>query len=440
MRTVVALFDRFEDAQNAINALNTEGFQKENLNLIANDVNGEYARSLGLDPNRRIDAETHDAGSGAAAGAGLGAVLGGIGGLLVGLGALAIPGVGPVLAAGPIVSALAGAGIGAVAGGLVGALVDLGVPEEHAQYYAEGVRRGGSLVTVRVDDTRADQVRDLLNRFNPVDIETRARTWRDRENWTGYDPNAEPLDYDRMEFNRTHTMPVTGSDVDRDRDYGTGGMGTIGTTDTDYNRDREQGMTGRGMTGSAYDRGEGSVSGSGFDADDLRTGDLDRGIGVTGSTQGGADTMGGVGPSKWDTSSAYDRDNEEAINRMDDHMRDDVFGRERSGLPEAEIPPTGGGMGATEADMVGTDWVTYDQSFRADYQSRFGMRGQGYDYYQPAYRYGYDLAMDPRYRDYDWDRIEMDARRDWEMRGDQSTWEDVKDAVRHAWRSVTGRW
>lgn len=420
MRTVVALFDRFEDAQNAISALNSEGYQRENINLIANDVNGEYARSLGLDPNKRMDATAQDAGEGAAAGAGIGAVLGGIGGLLLGLGALAIPGVGPVLAAGPIVSALAGAGIGAVAGGLVGALVDLGIPEEHAQYYAEGVRRGGSLVTVRVEDHQADHIRDLLNRFNPVDLETRARVWRDRENWTGYDPNAEPMNYDRMEFNRPTAMPVTGSDVDRDFDRGkSGGMDT--TMDTDYNRDRDMGKMGRGMTGSAYDRGEGSTAGSGYGDVEMRNRD---------ASSRGDETTGG---------SAYDRD-DDAVNRMDEHLREDVFGSERGGLPNADIPRTGGGMDTTDMDMTATDWVSYDERFRADYQSRYGKMGQGYDYYRPAYHYGYDLAMDPRYRDYDWDRIEMDARRDWEMRGQQSAWDDIKDAVHHAWRSVTGRW
>lgn len=95
MRTVVALYDRFEDAQSAIQALNDSGFHREDINLLASDEHGEYSR--GLDTTAEAGAE------GAATGAGIGAVLGGLGGLLVGLGALAIPGIGPVLAAGPIV-------------------------------------------------------------------------------------------------------------------------------------------------------------------------------------------------------------------------------------------------------------------------------------------------------------------------------------------------
>ena len=82
-----------------------------------------------------------------------------IAGLLVGIGALAVPGIGPVLAFGPLAAAIgataAGAGLGAAAGGIIGALVGLGIPEEDANFYAEGVKRGGVLVTVRADDARA---------------------------------------------------------------------------------------------------------------------------------------------------------------------------------------------------------------------------------------------------------------------------------------------
>jgi stress response protein YsnF len=134
-------------------------------------------------------------------GAGVGAAVGGLGGLLVGLAALAIPGVGPVLAAGPLAAALAGAGIGAVAGGLIGALTDAGVPEEQAGLYAEGVRRGGTLVTVSAADGEADRIVDILERHNPVDIDRRAASWRE-SGWTGYEAGAEPYTADVIESER----------------------------------------------------------------------------------------------------------------------------------------------------------------------------------------------------------------------------------------------
>lgn len=169
MKTVVGLFDTFAEAQNVVQDLVDSGFSRENISIVANDANGEYAT---------YDSEG-DVADGAMAGAGTGALVGGVLGLLVGVGALAIPGVGPVLAAGPLAATLTGAGIGAVAGGLLGALVDLGVPEEDAHYYTEGVRRGGALVTVAADDARADDAIAIMNRHGAVDLDERSSSWQD---------------------------------------------------------------------------------------------------------------------------------------------------------------------------------------------------------------------------------------------------------------------
>jgi hypothetical protein len=119
-------------------------------------------------------------------------VLGGVGGLLVGLGVLAIPGIGPVLAAGPLATTLLGAGVGAAAGGLIGSLIDLGIPEEEAKYYAEGLRRGGAVVTVHTsDEMMISRITDILENHGVVNIDRRVEEWR-QSGWTGYDPNAGP--------------------------------------------------------------------------------------------------------------------------------------------------------------------------------------------------------------------------------------------------------
>jgi hypothetical protein len=186
-RTIVSLFDDFASAQRAAQDLIQAGFSRDKVSVVANDVSGEYGRQLGSDV-----AVTETGVSGAGAGAGIGAALGGIGGLLVGLGALAIPGIGPIVAAGPLIAALVGAGVGAVTGGLVGALVDMGVPEEEAGYYAEGVRRGGALLTLRLEPNESEeQAMDIINRYQPVDIEQRSSQWRE-SGWSGFDPNAAP--------------------------------------------------------------------------------------------------------------------------------------------------------------------------------------------------------------------------------------------------------
>jgi hypothetical protein len=193
--TLSALYDNVTDAQNAVRDLVNNGFARENISVVATDPAGEYARYEG---EAFTEGETLD-------GAATGAVLGGMAGLVVGLAALAIPGVGPVLAAGPLASALVaagvGAGIGAAAGGLIGALIDMGVDEEQATYYAEGVRRGGTLVTLQTDDPRVDEAMDILDSYDPVDLEERVSHWQEY-GWQGYDPNAEPYTVDEIERER----------------------------------------------------------------------------------------------------------------------------------------------------------------------------------------------------------------------------------------------
>jgi hypothetical protein len=190
-RTIVALFDDYREAEGAIRELESMGVPSTDVNLIANNAGNRYGDYPQYGIDRPARADHTDTASGAGTGAGIGAVLGGAAGLLAGIGALAIPGVGPVVAAGALAATLAGAGVGAAVGGLVGALVEAGIPREHADIYAEAVRRGGTLVTVRTDDAFSDRVSEILNRHAPVDIEERAESWR-QAGWQGFDERAEP--------------------------------------------------------------------------------------------------------------------------------------------------------------------------------------------------------------------------------------------------------
>jgi hypothetical protein len=121
--------------------------------------------------------------------------------LLAGLGTLAIPGIGPVIAGGWLlataVGALAGAAVGGAAGGLLGALANAGVPEEEAHVYAEGVRRGGTLISVRAPDERAETVAAILRSSAGVDIEAR-RTDYLAEGWRGFDEDAPAYTEDQI--------------------------------------------------------------------------------------------------------------------------------------------------------------------------------------------------------------------------------------------------
>jgi uncharacterized membrane protein len=184
MGTLVATFDDLSHARMAVEELQSAGFARENISLMASDT--EWRRSGRRD---ELDVVGEDVAEGAASGAVTGGILGGLTGALAGLVALAIPGLGPIIVAGPVAAALAGAGIGAATGAVLGALIDLGIPEDEAEYYAEAVRRGGAVVAVQVDESlpsAADRAREILRRHGQLDIAGRVTDWR-AEGWTGYD-------------------------------------------------------------------------------------------------------------------------------------------------------------------------------------------------------------------------------------------------------------
>lgn len=177
-RTITALFDTYTDAKEAVTRLEAAGVPHSEISIVSNDAtHKQYHETHG--------GEDHP---GLGTGASLGTLLGGGAGLLAGLGLLAIPGLGPVVAAGWLASTLVGAGVGAgvgaAAGGLTDSLTHAGVGEADAHAYAEGVSRGGTLVTVRAEDALTTKVADILDDHGTVDMDERETTWR-KEGWTG---------------------------------------------------------------------------------------------------------------------------------------------------------------------------------------------------------------------------------------------------------------
>ncbi|MEJ1159614.1 hypothetical protein [Prosthecomicrobium sp. N25] len=183
--TVTRLYDRYQDAAAAVNALMEAGFPAEDVSLVVNNAGN---------PHLTVTTPVADAPDAAGAGAGAGALLGGGAGLLAGLGLMAIPGLGPVVAAGWLAAtaagAVAGAAAGAAAGGIVDALTASGVNEEHANVYAESLRRGGALVTARAEEDRVGPVEAVLDRFSPVDPDERGRSYRE-SGWSRFDANLD---------------------------------------------------------------------------------------------------------------------------------------------------------------------------------------------------------------------------------------------------------
>lgn len=160
-RTVVGVFDGPNHAEMALNELKNAGFQPNQVSVVAKD-------------NRETRDMVEGSGmgaEGATAGAFLGGITGGILGWMVGIGALAIPGIGPVVAAGALATTLGGAALGAAAGGIVGALVDAGVPDEDARSYEEHVRKGSILLTAHATtDQQARQAQRIFDNHGGADV------------------------------------------------------------------------------------------------------------------------------------------------------------------------------------------------------------------------------------------------------------------------------
>ena len=311
-KTIVGSFDTFEEAQRVMRELQQGGFPQSDISIIANNAAGQY----GTEGQLSVDAPAtlSDTGSGAATGAAAGGVLGGAAGLIVGLMGLAIPGIGPIVAAGPLAATLAGAGVGAVAGGLIGGLTGAGVPEEEAHVYAEAVRRGAALVTVRADGARADDAAAIMRSGGAVDVERRADLWRE-QGWKRHDPAATPYSVE---------------DLQRERSLYAGSLGVAAS--------------------------EGAAARS------------------------------------------------QALRSRTPMKRDPAFNEHRD-------------------------------HFRMHHGDDYG--AAAFDDFEPAYRYGWGLGNDPRYRGRDWSAIESDARRDWESRYPDNAWERFKSAVQRGWERTS---
>jgi hypothetical protein len=229
-KPIVGSFDTLQEAQHAVERLQQRGIPADDISLISNNVARARQREAGATPAGSVPpqapATMKDDGSGAATGAAVGGVTGGLAGLAAGLMGLAIPGVGPVIAAGAGLSALAGAGAGVLAGGLIGALTDVGVPEDEAHSFAESVRRGGTLLIVRTNDANSTDIANLLRECGAVDIDARTQDWR-ASGWSRHDPSAAPYAYDEIERERARYRRQPGADLS-----GTTAGGMSGSTMT----------------------------------------------------------------------------------------------------------------------------------------------------------------------------------------------------------------
>lgn len=216
MKTVMGLFDDYDQAERAVLSLLDERLAPAGeISVIARD---EVRRTHQSEPELGYELREHGGSDAVVKGAGAGSVvLGGVGGLLgvlAGVGAIVIPGLGLVVAAGPLLAAFAGATVGAVggavAGAAVGEFVRLGVPELDAQFFAEGVRRGGTLVVVRAGNEVADRVAYVMTEHGAIDVEERRRYFK-TTGFTAFSPDATPYTADEISREYQHHRGLTRS-------------------------------------------------------------------------------------------------------------------------------------------------------------------------------------------------------------------------------------
>lgn len=186
-KVVLGIYKSRSEVTGAVDALKTEGFMTNDISVLMPDLAGsqDFAHT-----------KATKAPEGAATGASTGAVIGGTLGLLAGIGALAIPGFGPFIAAGPIMATLAGAGVGGAIGGVSGPLIGMGIPEYEAKRYEGFVKSGGILLSVHAETSDdVDRAKKCLERTGATDISSTGETkgnWRSNPIQTSDTTFAKP--------------------------------------------------------------------------------------------------------------------------------------------------------------------------------------------------------------------------------------------------------
>ncbi len=156
--TVVGIMQETSQAEEAVREMREQGFEENEISIVARDEREEAQEGS------EISFEDQNLSDGTATGG----AIGGVAGLLMGAGALLIPGVGPIIAAGP----LAGALTGVVTGGIAGGLIDFGIPEERGKEYEERVKKGDILVAIKTDEERVDPAASILRRHGAEEVES----------------------------------------------------------------------------------------------------------------------------------------------------------------------------------------------------------------------------------------------------------------------------
>jgi uncharacterized protein (TIGR02271 family) len=327
---------------------------------------------------------------------------------------------------------------------LLATLDDLGVPSDEAHVYAEGVRRGGALVVVESHDDQAERGMAILQRLHPVNMHERTAQWR-QAGWTSAEATArtspppasaatttrsaqEPARAEtrgadqgattrRVEGQEEVTIPVVEEDLAISKREVERGHVRI------YSRVTEQPVE------EAVRLREERVT--------VERRPVDRPATEADLAAAAQEVIEVTETAEEPVVTRRARVVEEVVVQKEATERTEtVHGTERHTEVEVQREPEDATMAQRAAAPQGFE--AYDATFREHYTTAFATSGVAYPDYEPAYRYGYELGTNERYRGRDWAALEAEARRDWEARH-PNTWERFKDAVRYSWNRVRTR-
>jgi uncharacterized protein (TIGR02271 family) len=284
-----------------------------------------------------------------------------------------------------------------------------GVPEEEGAYYAEGVRRGGTLVSVRAEDTFVDRVVDIMAQHGAVDIDERSTQWR-QSGWTAGTGSETKNIQNQTTGGDNVVMPVVEEELQiGKREVQRGGVRV-------YSR-----VTERPVEETVRLREEQVQV-------ERRPVNRPADVNQPAAFKEGVIEMATTAEEPVVSKRA--RVIEEVVIRKDVKERTETV-RDTVRRTDVDVQS----MESNQPRTTGSTFADDDTEFRKHYETNFGSRGYTYDQYSPAYRYGTHLAGDTTFGPGDWTTVEPEARRYWEERN-AGTWEDFKDAVRHAWEKA----
>jgi uncharacterized protein (TIGR02271 family) len=299
---------------------------------------------------------------------------------------------------------------------------------EDAELYAEGVRRGDTLLTVQVDDSEVSRTRDILNQYNPTDVHGEASSWRS-QGWSKFDESSTPTadEYQSYRTNRTSSSTGLGA-----------GTSTAGTTRTEDGKmvlpvvEEHVDVTKREV-----EKGHVHVY-TEVTEKPVSTDVSLRQENVTVERRAADRPVTSADEAFRDQSIELTEKSEQAvINKTARVVEEVVVGKDVT-TQNQTVSDT---VRRTDVhvDRDNSGFNTYDTDFRSDFQTRYSKSGRSYDVYAPAYQYGYTLGSDPTYSNQDWSTFESNARTRWESEHPDTLWDDIKDAARYAWDTVRGR-